>query len=76
MEKEAAFRAMLVKLRVNSASRWSKTKDLLAKESAYQAVLPKEDREKFFRIFVAELKVRPRLTCNHSSLAVMTCSNC
>ena len=54
----ACCRALLVSSGINGSSRWSRSKDSLAKDSRFKAVA-KDSREQLFRDFVAEQKVCP-----------------
>lgn len=49
-------RSLLAESGINGSSRWSKYKDLLAKDRRYKAV-ERDARERLFRDFVAEQKV-------------------
>ena len=51
-------RALLKEHGVGSTSRWSKTKEAIAKEPRYKAV-PRDQREQLFRVYTAELQVGP-----------------
>lgn len=51
-------RELLKQHKVGPDARWSKTKEVLAADARYKD-LPRDDRERLFRAFVAEQEVRP-----------------
>lgn len=56
---EAAYRKLLVRLGVTSASRWTHTRPLVEDQgSGAELQLSPEDREALFRAYVDELRVR------------------
>ena len=61
-------RSLLISAGISGSSRWSKTKDTLAKDPRYKAV-PRDSREKLFRAFVASRIVRAVLSTHRSTQA-------
>ena len=55
------LRKLLSDSGINGSSRWSKSKDTLSKDKRYKA-MPREHREKLFRDFIAQQKVRKDVT--------------
>lgn len=54
-------RALLEERGVHSSARWSKARDVMKKDARYDA-LSRDDRDRIFKAYVAEVEVRvPRL---------------
>ncbi|BDA46960.1 Transcription elongation regulator 1 [Coccomyxa sp. Obi] len=57
--QETAYRELLKQHKVGPDARWSKTKEALAADARYKE-LPRDDRERLFRAYVAEQEARER----------------